>query len=206
LGPTTNFQGSYKFLYVRTGRRITRKQFKELPMPASAIKAVEALAVRDTQDGNLEFTDHHGNSFADQQYESDANQPTDGAAGVDEGLENKHEDALEDQQERNDGEDEASRIHLEIPGVMEEAGIPGVPEETPGVAVEIPGVYKAEDLAGADPVQEEAGEHTVMEHDPGDSEPTEATAPSNEEDSNKSDGKPPMDDDNEDEGPSPLVS
>jgi hypothetical protein len=33
LGPTANFQGSYKFLCLRTGRRITRKQFRELPMP-----------------------------------------------------------------------------------------------------------------------------------------------------------------------------
>jgi hypothetical protein len=44
LGRTTNFQGNYKFLCLRTGRRVTRKQFKELPMPASVIKAVEALA------------------------------------------------------------------------------------------------------------------------------------------------------------------
>jgi hypothetical protein len=44
VGPTTNFQGSCKFLCLKTGRHITRKQFKELPMSASVIKAVEALA------------------------------------------------------------------------------------------------------------------------------------------------------------------
>jgi hypothetical protein len=38
LGPTANFQGSYKFLSLRTGKRITWKHFKELPMPASIIK------------------------------------------------------------------------------------------------------------------------------------------------------------------------
>jgi hypothetical protein len=90
LGPTTNFQGSYKFLCLRIGRRITRKQFKELSMSASVIKAVEALAERDKQDGNLDFTDRHGNSFVDHQNDSDANQPADGGAGVDEEYTLKH--------------------------------------------------------------------------------------------------------------------
>jgi hypothetical protein len=119
LGPTTNFQRSYKFLCLITGRRITRKQFQELPMPALVIKTAEALAYRDKQDGNLDFTDRHENSFADPQYKSDANQSTYSAAGVDEGPENEKEDALENEQERNDGDDEAPGIHLEIPGVME---------------------------------------------------------------------------------------
>jgi hypothetical protein len=44
LGPTANFQGSYKFLCLRTGRRITRKQFKEVPMPTSITRTLEALA------------------------------------------------------------------------------------------------------------------------------------------------------------------
>jgi hypothetical protein len=63
LGPTANFQGSYKFLCLRTGRRITRKQFKELPVPTSVIKAIEALAERNKQDRTLEFIDRNGDSF-----------------------------------------------------------------------------------------------------------------------------------------------
>jgi hypothetical protein len=53
LGSTANFKGSYKFLCLRTGRHITRNQFRELPMPASVIAVVEALAVRDKQAGNM---------------------------------------------------------------------------------------------------------------------------------------------------------
>jgi hypothetical protein len=49
-------------------------------MPASVIKAVKAPAERDKQDGNLDFTGRHGNSFADQQHDDDANQPADGDA------------------------------------------------------------------------------------------------------------------------------
>jgi hypothetical protein len=121
LGPTTNFQGSYKFLCLRTGRRITRKQFKELLMPASVIKAVEALAERDKRDGNLDFTDRHGNSFVDNQYDGDANQPADGGAGVDEEDTLEHEQyENEPEEENNDTDDEALGIHMEIPGATEE--------------------------------------------------------------------------------------
>jgi hypothetical protein len=53
LGPTANFQGSYKFLSLRTGKRITRKQLKELPMPDSIIKRVEAMAEREQQNKKI---------------------------------------------------------------------------------------------------------------------------------------------------------
>ena len=38
LGDTKNFQRSYKFLSLRKGQIITRKQFTSLPMPQSVIK------------------------------------------------------------------------------------------------------------------------------------------------------------------------
>jgi hypothetical protein len=44
LGPTGNFQGSYKMMCHKTGRKLTRKQFQELPMPDSIIKRIEAMA------------------------------------------------------------------------------------------------------------------------------------------------------------------
>jgi hypothetical protein len=44
LGPTSNFQGSYKFLCLNTGRKITRKQLREVPMPEHVTKRVEAIA------------------------------------------------------------------------------------------------------------------------------------------------------------------
>ena len=46
LGPTGNLQGSYKFLCLATGRRITRKQFVEMPMPQSVIDLVESMEGR----------------------------------------------------------------------------------------------------------------------------------------------------------------
>jgi hypothetical protein len=94
LGPTANFQGSYKFLCFRTGRRTTRKQFQELPMPASVITAVEGLADRYKQARTMEFTDRDGNSYA---ILDDVNQPIDGAAGVDTGT--KDEASHDEQQE-----------------------------------------------------------------------------------------------------------
>ena len=37
LEPTGNFQGSYKFLNLRTGQRITRRKWTDLPMPQEVI-------------------------------------------------------------------------------------------------------------------------------------------------------------------------
>jgi hypothetical protein len=53
LGPTANFEGSYNFLSLQTGKRTTRKQFKELPMPSSIIKRVEAMATKEKQEKPL---------------------------------------------------------------------------------------------------------------------------------------------------------
>jgi hypothetical protein len=64
LGPMANFQGSYKFLCLDTGRHVTRKQFRETTMPASVIKRVAAFSLRDKQAGELVFTDRNGNIFA----------------------------------------------------------------------------------------------------------------------------------------------
>jgi hypothetical protein len=46
LGPTANFQGSYKLLCLKTARRVTIKQFKELTMPTSGIKRIAEIAER----------------------------------------------------------------------------------------------------------------------------------------------------------------
>jgi hypothetical protein len=65
LGPTANFQGSYTFMSLRTGKRITRKQFTELPMPDSVIKRVKAMALKEKQDKNITFSDQSGNIIND---------------------------------------------------------------------------------------------------------------------------------------------
>jgi hypothetical protein len=66
LGPTANFQGSCKFFCLDTGRRVTRKQFREVPMPASVIKRIAEFAERDQQAGELVFTERNGTIFPDE--------------------------------------------------------------------------------------------------------------------------------------------
>jgi hypothetical protein len=65
LGPTANFQGSYKFLSLNTGKRITRKQFKDLPMPDSVIRKIEAMATCEKQDKVITFCNRLGDPISD---------------------------------------------------------------------------------------------------------------------------------------------
>jgi hypothetical protein len=65
LGPTSNFQGSYKLLCLNTGRKISSKQFREFPMPEHVMKRVEVIAARDKQSGNMVFADRNGNTIGD---------------------------------------------------------------------------------------------------------------------------------------------
>jgi hypothetical protein len=65
-------------------------------MPASVIAAVEALANRDTQASNMEFTDKDGNTYDNLDYTI---QPIDGVAGVDTADETAHD---EQEQETHD--------------------------------------------------------------------------------------------------------
>jgi hypothetical protein len=65
IGPTANFQGSYKFMYLHTGRSITIKPYKEIPMPASVISRVEAMAIHEDQKSTIDFTDRHGQPLED---------------------------------------------------------------------------------------------------------------------------------------------
>jgi hypothetical protein len=47
MGPTGNLQGSYKFLSLATGKKVTRRKFTEMPITELVIKQVEAMAVKD---------------------------------------------------------------------------------------------------------------------------------------------------------------
>jgi hypothetical protein len=143
LGPTANFRGGYKFLCLRTGRRITRKKILELPMPASVITSVEALTDQDKQEGSMEFTDRDGNTYDNL---DDTNQPINGVAGVDTADETAH--------------DEQEQEMAEMPGVPGtlvedlEVEMPGVPE-TIAEDLEIPGVEPLENLEipGVEPIE-----------------------------------------------------
>jgi hypothetical protein len=70
LGPTGNFQGTFKFLDLDTLTVIKRKKFTEFPMPDSVIKHLERLGKRDKQSGALTFADRHNVPFDwDEEYE-----------------------------------------------------------------------------------------------------------------------------------------
>jgi hypothetical protein len=43
----------------QTGRKLTRKQFQELPMPESIIRRVEAIVEKEKQDKTLVFSDRN---------------------------------------------------------------------------------------------------------------------------------------------------
>ena len=65
LGPTGNMQGSYKFLNLRTGRRITRRKWTHLPMPQDVIDRVNELGRAEGQPELLTFFDRKGRLVGD---------------------------------------------------------------------------------------------------------------------------------------------
>jgi hypothetical protein len=125
LGPTANFQGSYKFLSLRTGKRITRKQFKELPMPDSIIKRVEAMAEREQQEKTITFSDRSRNAITDT-YDSPVKDTDEAAAGV-------YDNELGPD---NGPNNEAPGIAVEQPEAGTTPGVPAEDDATPGVTAE----------------------------------------------------------------------
>ena len=47
MGPMGNLQGSYKFLSLATGKKVTRRKFTEMLVTDAVIKQVEEMAVKD---------------------------------------------------------------------------------------------------------------------------------------------------------------
>jgi hypothetical protein len=78
LGPTGNFQGSYKMMCHKMGRKLTRKQFQELPMSDSIIKRIEAIAEKEKQEKIIVFSNRNEEPLQD---DDDTND--DVTAGVD---------------------------------------------------------------------------------------------------------------------------
>jgi hypothetical protein len=145
LGPTANFQGSYKFLPLRTVKRITQKKFKELPMPDSIIKRVEAMAIKEKQDKTIIFHDRSGAPITDL-YDSPNDETAEAAAGVDNGNGNVNPDeapgiAIE---QHHSGSDDDGTVNGDITGVITKNGditgvttaestVTGVTTETGGI-------------------------------------------------------------------------
>ena len=48
LGPSTNFQGGYKFLSLRSGRKITRHQFYAVQIPTTVRDHMHAMADKES--------------------------------------------------------------------------------------------------------------------------------------------------------------
>ena len=45
LGPTGNLYGTYNLFFLSSGKKITRRQFKEVPTPRIVIKRVATMAL-----------------------------------------------------------------------------------------------------------------------------------------------------------------
>jgi hypothetical protein len=63
LGPSGNLQGGHKFMALKTGKKITRRNWDVIPMPDLVIARVNALG--SDQPKQLTFTDCHGRLIGD---------------------------------------------------------------------------------------------------------------------------------------------
>ena len=55
MGPSGNSQGSIKFMCIKTGIKVIRRNYTRLPMPHSEIKKVEKLVDRDRAEDGINF-------------------------------------------------------------------------------------------------------------------------------------------------------
>ena len=72
LGPTGNLQGSYKFLSLAMGKKVTRRKFTEMLITESIIDQVEKMAVKDGAMKGLSFKNRKGIEYEfdnDEEYE-----------------------------------------------------------------------------------------------------------------------------------------
>ena len=65
LGPTGKLQGGYKFLNLRTGMKITRRNWTHLPIPIEVIERVKKTGVAQGKPKLLTFKDSHGYENSD---------------------------------------------------------------------------------------------------------------------------------------------
>jgi hypothetical protein len=192
LGPTGNFQGSYKMMCHQTGRKLTRKQLQELPMPESIIKRIEAIAEKEKQEKNLVFSDRNEEPLHDDAINDAV------AAGVDNGNDDDgnnnnppgimlselvgNED--EDSEEETTG-NESTGVPAESTGVSQEpignksTGVPAKSTEITGVQeYESPGVSSDRDSTEA---PNETADDTTGERENTNEDPDAASDMSNEE-------------------------
>ncbi len=63
LRPTGNMQGSYKFLSLTTGKKVTQGKFTEMPMTDSFIRRINSLGKKDQSKSGLSFKNRKGEEY-----------------------------------------------------------------------------------------------------------------------------------------------
>jgi hypothetical protein len=177
LGPMGNFQGSNKMMCLTTGRKIMRKQFQELLMPASVIKRIEAISNKEQQKKTLVFTDRNSNPIEDNDViagadnEEDDNDDDDGGntnnpPGIlldkteeSESNESESEDSTDDLNDESSGvpitihDDKSTGVHDEGDDHTTNDETKTTPQaEIPGVVTETTGVAETPGVAAEIPV------------------------------------------------------
>jgi hypothetical protein len=142
IGPTGNFQGSYKMMCHKTGRKLTQKKFQELPMPDSIIKRIEAIAEKEKQENILVFSNRNEGPLKDDDETND-----DITAGVDD----------------NDQDDDDTNDNNNPPGILLDELVDNedseeeieVNNESTGVPAESTGVHLLDELVDNEDSEEE---------------------------------------------------
>lgn len=65
LGPTINVNGSHYFMCVKTGAKLTRTQWTDMPMPDEVIYWVSRMGRKQEMPRTLTFGDRHGKEIKD---------------------------------------------------------------------------------------------------------------------------------------------
>jgi hypothetical protein len=58
-----SMQGSYKFLSLATGKKITQRKFTEMPMTASVIRRINSLGKKERCKNGLSFKNRKGEEY-----------------------------------------------------------------------------------------------------------------------------------------------
>jgi hypothetical protein len=173
LGPTANFQGSYKILCLKTARKVTRKKIKELPMSASVIKRIEEISEREKRSEGLLFTNRNSNKIHDIDEEHDTvTTCVDNETGNEtRDYENKPDNQpiiMNDNEQPGitlESEEPVPQIHPEKPGVdhstndtvndVETTGLDSEDDQgkTTGVFDSEDGASNGDDITGVDAVE-----------------------------------------------------
>jgi hypothetical protein len=63
MGPTRNLQGSYKFMSLTTGKKISRCKFTEMPMTEAAMNQIKKWAIKDHAQNGLTLKNRNGEEY-----------------------------------------------------------------------------------------------------------------------------------------------